>query len=136
MIFSDKTQVVTGQNNSVSLWRKTSEKRKPFCLNQRKSPLKVRWIFLGCITCTYDGIDVTVPVNGNLSSLKYIYYSIFIYGLLLPNFSEIVNYFIRWKCHPCFRQRNTWKHAKGIQKFNWLAPSLDLNIIVANWQKC
>ena len=70
VIFSDETQVVIGQNNSVSLWRKSSEKWKPYCLNQRKTASKVSCMFWGCIT--YDGIGVLVPVDGNLNSTKYI----------------------------------------------------------------
>ena len=70
VIFSDETQVLIGQNNSVSLWRKSSEKWKPYYLNQRKTASKVSCMFWGCIT--YDGIGVLVPVDGNLNSTKYI----------------------------------------------------------------
>ena len=70
VIFSDETQVVIGQNNFVSLWRKLSEKWKPYCLNQCKTASKVSCMFWGCIT--YDGIGVLVTVDGNLNSTKYI----------------------------------------------------------------
>lgn len=61
VIFSDKTQVVIGQNNSISLLRKTSKK------NQRISPIKVSWIFLGCTT-----MALVIPINGNLNSMEYL----------------------------------------------------------------
>lgn len=47
VIFPDETQVVIGQNNSVSLWRKTCEKWKPYYLNQHKTPVKVSCMFGG-----------------------------------------------------------------------------------------
>ena len=48
VIFFDKTQVVIGQNNSVSLWRISSEKWKPYCLNQRKTLSNDSWFFWVC----------------------------------------------------------------------------------------
>jgi hypothetical protein len=46
--------VVIGQNNSESVWRKASEKWKPYCLNQHKMKTKVSCMFWGCITVVLD----------------------------------------------------------------------------------
>lgn len=53
-VFSDETHVVIAQNNSFNLWRKTSEKRKPKCINQSKTLVKVRFM--------YWGIQPTMPL--------------------------------------------------------------------------
>ena len=46
VIFSDETHMVIGEINYVSLWRKSSEKWKPYCLNQRKTASKVSCMFV------------------------------------------------------------------------------------------
>lgn len=91
VIFSDKTQVVIGQNNSISLLRKTSKK------NQRISPIKVSWIFSGCTT-----MALVIPVNGNSNSMKYLKLSDFHVwpNVILSKFSEIVHIFFKMTTPP------------------------------------
>jgi hypothetical protein len=62
IIFLYETQVVIGQNNSESVWRKASEKWKPYCLNQHKMKTKVSFVFLGV---HHSGIGSLVSINGN-----------------------------------------------------------------------
>lgn len=122
VIFSDKTQVVIGQNNSISLLRKTSKK------NQRISPIKVSWIFLGCTT-----MALVIPINGNLNSMKYLKLLDF---HVWPNVAVIVKVFGNRlfifqddNATPlCSRQRNRSKRENRIKK-NWPVQSPDVNII-------
>ena len=70
IIFSDETQVVIWQNNSVSVWRKNRPRSgSPTAWTNEKGQWSELHVW-GCIT--YDGIGAIVPVDGNLNSTKYI----------------------------------------------------------------
>jgi hypothetical protein len=54
--------------SATECMEKTSGKRKPYCLNERKTTAKVSYMFWRCIT--YTGIGSLVSSNGNLNSAK------------------------------------------------------------------
>jgi len=62
VIFSDGTQVVTGQNRNVYVWRRPHEIWQSGCLGNGKQR-KFSVMFWGCVS--YNSVGNLVPVDGN-----------------------------------------------------------------------
>lgn len=133
VIFSDETMVVIGKKKSIHVWRKTSEKWNPECLNVLKDPKTVKCMFWGCIT--RDGVGTLEPIDGNINSQKYIEC---LDNNLWPVVSKVFGtdpFLFQDDNATPHRSAVTrqWKTDNGIITIDWPPQSPDLNIIENVW---